>query len=142
MFSVKNVRKGKTITVTGRGSPQSCETSRFPHFLDNRLSDGGEDVSLTLRPPFTLRKNLVLISAKGSVDTRPIVRMEGLGQLKNPSNPSGIEPATFRFVAYCLNQLLYRPFSVPNNNHFNVAVSFNVVFVLISLSFTRLNTFM
>jgi hypothetical protein len=33
-----------------------CETSRLPHFLDNRLTDGGEVVSLTRRPPFTLRK--------------------------------------------------------------------------------------
>jgi hypothetical protein len=30
-----------------------CETSRLPHFLDNRLTDGGEVVSLTRRPPFT-----------------------------------------------------------------------------------------
>jgi hypothetical protein len=38
--------------VTGRGGPYGCETSRFPHFLDNRLTDGGEFVSLTRRPPF------------------------------------------------------------------------------------------
>jgi hypothetical protein len=47
---------GKTIPVTGRGSPKACETSRFPHFLDNRLTDDGEVVSLTRRPPFTARK--------------------------------------------------------------------------------------
>jgi hypothetical protein len=45
--------KGKAIPVTGRDSPQGCETSRLPHFLDNRLTDGGEVVSLTHRPPFT-----------------------------------------------------------------------------------------
>jgi hypothetical protein len=33
-----------------------CETSRLPHFLDNRLTDGGEFVNLTRRPPFTSRK--------------------------------------------------------------------------------------
>jgi hypothetical protein len=44
--------KGKAIPVTGRESPEGCETSRVPHFLDNRLTDGGE-VSLTRRPPFT-----------------------------------------------------------------------------------------
>jgi hypothetical protein len=27
--------------------------SRLPQFLDNRLTDGGEVVSLTRRPPFT-----------------------------------------------------------------------------------------
>jgi hypothetical protein len=30
--------------------------SRLPHFLDNRLTDVGEVVSLTPRPPFTPRK--------------------------------------------------------------------------------------
>jgi hypothetical protein len=29
------------------------ETSRLPHFLDIRLTDGGKVVSLTRRPPFT-----------------------------------------------------------------------------------------
>jgi hypothetical protein len=42
------------------------ETSRLPHFLDNRLTDGGEVVSLTRRPPFTPRgRFLVLISVRG-----------------------------------------------------------------------------
>jgi hypothetical protein len=44
--------KGNAASVTGRGGPQGCETPRFPHFLDNRLSDGGEVVSLKRRPPF------------------------------------------------------------------------------------------
>jgi hypothetical protein len=39
--------KVKTIPVTDRGGPQGCETSRLPHFLYNRLTDGGEVVSLT-----------------------------------------------------------------------------------------------
>jgi hypothetical protein len=37
-------------TVTG------FETSRLPRFLDSRLTDGGKVISLTHRPPFTLRK--------------------------------------------------------------------------------------
>jgi hypothetical protein len=47
---------GKAIFVTGRGGPYGCETSSLPHFLDNRLADGDEVVSLTRRPPFTPRK--------------------------------------------------------------------------------------
>jgi hypothetical protein len=51
---------------------------------------------------------LVLISVIGCVDPRTILRLERLGQLKNPMTSSEVEPATFRLVAYCLNQLLYR----------------------------------
>jgi hypothetical protein len=46
-------KKGKTIPVTGHGGPQGCETLRVPHYLDNRLTDGGKAVSLTRRSPLT-----------------------------------------------------------------------------------------
>jgi hypothetical protein len=48
---------GKAIRVTGRGGPQSSNTSRLPHILDNRLTDAGEFVSLTRRPLFTPRED-------------------------------------------------------------------------------------
>jgi hypothetical protein len=50
-------KKGKAIPVTGRGGPQGCETSRLPHFLDNRIKDGGKVVSLTRRPSFIPQKD-------------------------------------------------------------------------------------
>jgi hypothetical protein len=84
-------KKSKAIPVTGPGGPQSCEKSRLRHFLDNRLADGGEVVSLV--------RFVILISVRGSVDPRAIVRLEELGQLKNPVASSGIEPTTFRLVA-------------------------------------------
>jgi hypothetical protein len=42
---------------------------------------------------------LVLISLRGWGESRVLVRLEGLGQLKNPMTSSGIEPATFWLVA-------------------------------------------
>jgi hypothetical protein len=48
--------KCKVIPVTGRESPWGCETSKLPHFLDSRVTDGGKLVSLMRRPPFTPRK--------------------------------------------------------------------------------------
>jgi hypothetical protein len=44
----KQKKRGKAIPVIGRGGPQGCETSSLPQFVDSRLTDGGEDVNLTL----------------------------------------------------------------------------------------------
>jgi hypothetical protein len=54
------MKKGKAIPVTGRGGTQVCETSRFPHFLDNRLTDGSKVSCRPLPPgrflvPFSVR---------------------------------------------------------------------------------------
>jgi hypothetical protein len=43
----------EAVPITDRAGPWGCETSRLPHFLDNRLTDGGEVASLTCQPPFT-----------------------------------------------------------------------------------------
>jgi hypothetical protein len=53
---IKRKKEGKAIPVIGREGPVGFETSRLPHFLDNRLTVGGEVVSLTRQPPFTPRK--------------------------------------------------------------------------------------
>jgi hypothetical protein len=48
------ILKGKAIpAVAGRDGPWGCETSRLPHCLYSRLTNGGKVVSLTRRPPFT-----------------------------------------------------------------------------------------
>jgi hypothetical protein len=49
-----------------------------------------------LYPP---KRFLVLISVRGCVDPRAIVRLEGVDKLKKKSTSSGLEPATFRLVA-------------------------------------------
>jgi hypothetical protein len=50
---------------------------------------------------------LVLIFLRGLVEPRTIVRLEGVRKLKSPPH-LGLETATFRLVAYCLNQVRYR----------------------------------
>jgi hypothetical protein len=77
-------------------------------FVRRRPTDFGKVVSLAHRSPFTPQEFLVLISIRGWVDPNIIVRLEGLGQMKNLKISSGLEPATLRFVAQCLNQLHYR----------------------------------
>jgi hypothetical protein len=90
----------RAMPVTGSEGSQGWETSRLPLFLDNRLTDGGEVVSLTRWPPFTPSgRFLILISVRGWVDPRVVVQLEGLSQLRNPVASWGIEPTTFWLVA-------------------------------------------
>jgi len=65
--------------------------------------DGGKVVSLTHQPPLPQEIHLALISVRGWFDPSAIVQPEGLCHWKIPMTPSGIEPATCRFVAQYLN---------------------------------------
>ena len=65
--------------------------------------DGGRVVSLTHPTPLPPGNILVLISVRGWVDPRAIVRSEGFYVHEKIPIPAGIEPATFRFVAPHLN---------------------------------------
>jgi hypothetical protein len=57
--------------------------------------------------PLPSGRFLVLISVRGWIEPRAILRLEWLGQFKNPITME-IEPATFRLVAQYLNQVRYR----------------------------------
>jgi hypothetical protein len=72
--------------------------SRLPHFLDNRLTDGVEVVSLTRQLPFTLRK------IPGTHFCYMMSQPQGhsaAGRARSTEIPMilGIEPATFQPVA-------------------------------------------
>jgi hypothetical protein len=55
---------------------------RLPHFLDDRLTDGGEVVSFTRQPSFTSNKIPGIISVTDFIDLRALLQVEGLGELK------------------------------------------------------------
>jgi hypothetical protein len=84
----------KANPVTSRGDQQGYVTSRLPHLLHTRFTDGGEVVGLTHRPHlYPHEDSWYSFLLRGWADPRDILRLEGLGQLKNPVTSSGIESA-------------------------------------------------
>ena len=73
------IKKGKAVRLQAWSDPEGSRNLRFPDFMTT-AQDGSKVVSLTHRPPLPQEIHLVLISVRGYVDPRAIVRPEGLCQ--------------------------------------------------------------
>ena len=94
--------KGKSVPLQAWSGPEGSRKLRFPDFM-TAAQEGGKFVSLMHQPHLPPGNPPVTHFCRGWVDPRAIVWSEGLCQSKIPMTPSGIEPATFWFVAQHLN---------------------------------------
>jgi len=93
---------GKAVPLQTWSCPEGSRKLRFLDYMTTAL-DGGKFVSPRTGRFYLQEMLLVLISVRVWVDPTVIVLSEGIYHGKIPMTSSGIEPATFRFVAQQLN---------------------------------------
>jgi hypothetical protein len=91
-------RKGKAVPLQAWSGPEGSRKSRFPDFM-TKAQDGGRLSTLRNGRLYPQEIHSVLISVRGWIDHRSIVRPAGICHWKITMTPLEIELATCRFVA-------------------------------------------
>jgi len=98
-------RKSKAIPIQAWTGPGVSRSLRLPDFKINRHMNVVKLSALRTGLLYHQEIFLVLVSARGWVNPTAIVLLEGLRQWNIPMTPIGTEPAAYRLVSQCLNQL-------------------------------------